>query len=399
MTRENGPGKPLRILHLDCTMGRGGQEKDHLNEAVEFRRRGHQYWIGARPGTRLLSWSEKEGIGIPFSMRSNFDLPSFLAIRRFIVLNQVNVLVTTSYIDSVLGWFAALSLGSSRPPVFRQRHLLNPPNHILPYRHFCDYLVAVSDIARFGFIERGIPFWKTISLPRGIPEPVEHPCGNPSDPFPDLGEKGRMILQIGTFQRDKGQLSLMEGLLPFLLENPSLHLVLLGEGPLKDNIERKRDSERFRAVRSRIHLPGWTDPVPFYRRAAVTVISSFREAFPLVALESLPLGVPVVAFRQGGVPEVFDWAGWGELVDPWNVEELSRTAVKWATRPELSCPKIDTIRKVFVERFSIESSVDRTERVYRWSIEKVCRGDGENPYALSGGAADPFFGFPGRGGL
>jgi glycosyltransferase involved in cell wall biosynthesis len=366
---------------------------DHIHEAIEFVRRGHNYWIGARPGTRLLDWSEKKGVGIPLPLRSNFDLFSFLAIRRFLVDKKIDILVTTSYIDSVLGWFAALSLGPSRPAVIRQRHLMNPPNLLLPYRRFCDHLVTVSDIARFGFIEKGIPFWKVVSLPRGIPEPREGKSGRSltEAEFPAFSESDRILLQIGTFQRDKGQLPLMEGLLPHLRKNRSLHLVLLGDGPLKKNLERKRDSERFREVRSRIHLPGWSDPVPFYRRAAVTVISSFREAFPLVALESLPMGVPVVGFRQGGVPEVSEWAGWGELVDPWNFDLLCRTAVRWALRPELSCPKIDTIRRVFFERFSIEHSVDRTERFYRWAIEQRQRGEKGNPYEKSGGRADPFF--------
>ena len=387
----------LRVLHLDCTMGQGGQERDHLQEALEFRRRGHEYWIGARPETRLFSWARENGIGVPLPLRSNVDLSSFLAIRRFIVEKKIDILVTTSYIDSVLGWLAALSTGASRPPVIRQRHLLNPPRSLFPYRHFCDYLVTVSDIVRFSFIERGVPFWKVVSLPRGIPEPGMERSVPHSPVSPQFPDSARVILQIGTFQRDKGQLPLMEGLLPHLLEHPSLHLLLLGEGPLRKNLEGRLASDRFREVRDRIHLPGWTDPFPFYRRASVTVISSFREAFPLVALESLPLGVPVVAFRQGGIPEVFDWAGWGELVDPWNVDLLCRTAVRWALRPELSCPKIDTIRRTFSERYRIQISVDRTERFYRWAVlKKSQRGEG-NPYQKEGGKADPFFRPPGTG--
>ena len=92
--------RSLRILHLDCTMGRGGQELDHLREAEAFRRQGHLYLIGARPGTFLLEEAKKRGVGLAFPLRSNFDLPSFLAIRRLLQKERIRVLVTTSYIDS-----------------------------------------------------------------------------------------------------------------------------------------------------------------------------------------------------------------------------------------------------------------------------------------------------------
>lgn len=386
--------KPLSILHLDCTMGQGGQEKDHFHEAVAFSKMGHRYVIAARPGTFLLRVAESKGFGLSVPFRSNFDLRSFRIIRRFIKDNKVQILVTTSYIDSVLGWFAALSLGQDRPVVVRQRHLLNPPKRLLPYRHFCDFLVAVSDIARFGYVERSIPFWKVVSLPRGIPEPGEGK-GPPPAINPEFPEGARIVLQIGTFQRDKGQLSLLEAMLPMLRIHPSLHLVLLGDGPLRGNLERRLSCERFREVRSRIHLPGWCNPLPFYKRAAVTVISSFREAFSLVALESLVLGVPVVAFRQGGLPEVLSWANWGEMVDPWNFPELSRRAVFWALRPELSCPEINRIRRVYHERYSIEAAAARTECFYRWAVERQKAGRlNVNPYEIAGGRGDPFFPSP-----
>jgi len=383
--------EPLSILHLDCTMGQGGQEKDHIHEAVAFAKMGHRYIVAARPGTFLLQMAESKDIGLALPFRSNFDLVSLRLLRRFIKENRVRILVTTSYIDSVLGWFAALSLGQDRPVVVRQRHLLNPPKSLFPYRHFCDYLVTVSDIARFGYIERGLPFWKVVSLPRGIPDPGEEKSQEPWR-IPEIPEDARIVLQIGTFQRDKGQLSLLESMRPHLRTHPSLHLVLLGDGPLRGNLERRVADARFHEVRSRIHLPGWGNPVPFYQRAAVTVISSFREAFPLVALESLCQGVPVVAFRQGGLPEVMRWADWGDLITPWNFTDLCRQAVDWALRPELSCPKIETIRRVYHDRYSNEAAAARTERFYRWAIAREKAGRLKvNPYEIAGGRGDPFY--------
>lgn len=379
----------LRILHLDCTMGQGGQEKDHIHEACEFRRRGHLYWIGARPDTFLLRAAQKMEIGLSLPMRSNFDLLSFATIRNFLKSEKIDILVTTSYIDAVLGWFAAQSLGESRPVVVRQRHLLNPPKGMLPFRRFCDFIVAVSDIARFGYIERKIPFWKVVAIPRGIPKPEEGKAQFQSS-FPDWPENDRVILQIGTFQRDKGQLPLLEALRPHLARHPSLHLVLLGEGPLRPNIERRLASGRFADVRDRIHLPGFDDPLPYYKRASALVVSSFREAYPLVILEAFSHEVPVVGFRQGGVIEAFSRGNFGELVPPWNFPLLAERTVAWALR---DLPPGGGAPRFLPGSFDIARSVERTESFYRWALERKKAGElGKNLYETFGGRIDPFAG-------
>ncbi|MGC8529477.1 MAG: glycosyltransferase [Leptospirillia bacterium] len=380
---------PLRILHLDCTIGRGGQELDHINEAEAFRRRGHLYLIGARPGTFLWAEAQKRGGALAFPLRSNVDLPSFLAIRRLLQKEKIDVLVTTSYIDANLGWFAAISLGKDRPVVVRQRHLLNPPKGLLPFRRFCDALVTVSDIARFGYVERKIPFWKVVSIPRGIPG-EESPLTRSNAPLPGIPEGARVILQIGTFQRDKGQLPLLEALLSPLLHHPDLHLVLLGEGPLRPNIERRLAAERFAPVRDRIHLPGFQETSPYYAKTSVLIVSSFREAYPLVILEAFSQGVPVVAFRQGGVIEAFSRGEWGELVPPWNFSLLAERATFWALKEgRASC--LEGERAFPPGTFGIDRMVDRTEAYYRWLLERKRSGSlGKNPYEIAGGRGGPF---------
>jgi len=380
---------PLRILHLDCTMGQGGQEKDHIHEACEFRRRGHLYWIGARPDTFLLRIAQKKDMALSLPMRSNFDLSSFLTIRRFLKSEKIDILVTTSYIDAVLGWFAAISLGGNRPVVVRQRHILNPPKGMLPFRRFCDFIVGVSDIARFGYIERKVPFWKVVAIPRGIPEGGEGKGPSPSS-FPEWKEKDRVILQIGTFQRDKGQLPLLEALRPHLERHLSLNLVLLGEGPLRPNIERRLACERFSGVRDRIHLPGFANPVPYYRRASALAVSSFRESYSLVALEAFSHEIPVVGFRQGGVIEAFSRGNFGELVPPWNFPLLAERTVAWALRDRPSGERSPLFAP---GTFGIALSVERTETFYRWALERKKAGElGKNLYETFGGRIDPFAG-------
>ncbi|TLM76674.1 MAG: glycosyltransferase family 4 protein [Actinobacteria bacterium] len=62
---------------------------------------------------------------------------------------------------------------------------------------------------------------------------------------------------------------------------------------------------------------GWVDPIePLVERAAVLVMTSRSEGFPMLALEAMALGRPVVATRVGGLPEIVADGETGVLVAP-----------------------------------------------------------------------------------
>lgn len=77
---------------------------------------------------------------------------------------------------------------------------------------------------------------------------------------------------------------------------------ILGEGPLKDELQKKRfelnldDCVVF-------HKPV-TDPFPFYRSLDLYLNTSSHEGFPITILEAMVCGLPVIASNVGGIPEV-----------------------------------------------------------------------------------------------
>ncbi len=383
----------MNIFHLDCTTGFGGQESDHISEARGFLEAGHRYILGSREGTPFDRKARQEVPTVSMPLSGNPDLRSVRKIRQVLQKEKIDVLVTTSYIDSWLGPLAAYSLGKFRPLVVRQRHIFNPPRNLFPYRKMCDRLVVVSDALRLFFIEQGLPFWHVTTIHRGIPNVDTVPTG-PMDKKDLTPERfgisgGRMILQVGIFQRDKGQLLALDVFSKLVRKRDDLSLIFLGDGPLLPEVRARADRMFTPDVRRRIVFAGYCDPRPYLQHAAVVIQPSFREALGLSILEAISEGVPVVAFRVGGIPEIFNRLppGKGILVHPWNTEAFARSVLEILEKNEN--------RETFDKNvFSLETCVQKTQALYEAAIERLRSGSiRKNPYEIIGGGADPMIHF------
>lgn len=117
------------------------------------------------------------------------------------------------------------------------------------------------------------------------------------------GNGALRLLAAGRLSHVKGFDLLIEALA--LCNNPLLHLTILGEGPLRDDLERLAQE---RGVAVQVCFAGFqTNPYPFFASADVFVLSSRVEGFPNVVLEAMACGTPVIATpAAGGVREILD---------------------------------------------------------------------------------------------
>jgi len=120
-------------------------------------------------------------------------------------------------------------------------------------------------------------------------------------PLPGDLEPGRpMVLAVGRLAAQKGFGTLLEAAASWRDIRPEPLLVVVGEGPLE--AELKSQAARL-GLDAR--FPGHRDDVPaLLAAAAVFVLSSAWEGQPLILQEALRAGVPVVATRVGGTPEL-----------------------------------------------------------------------------------------------
>lgn len=142
----------------------------------------------------------------------------------------------------------------------------------------------------------------------------------------ELGLEGNVILTVARLTPWKGVDKLIASL-PHLRERfPDVGLVVVGDGPERENLERLAEEV---GVSDAVHFTGRVphDRVSLYLRAAdLFVLYSGYEGLPHVVLEAMLAGAPVVASSKGGLPEVVEDGVTGRLV-PWGDEAQLREAL------------------------------------------------------------------------
>jgi glycosyltransferase involved in cell wall biosynthesis len=150
-------------------------------------------------------------------------------------------------------------------------------------------------------------------------------CGVPFERLPSkqTGER-RTIVCVGRLSPEKGQTGLLRAFAQLRASHPDLTLRLVGDGPDRDALERLSDELNVTdAVTFAGRLPE-RDTLLEIARADLLVLPSFMEGLPIVLMEAMALGVPVIASRVAGIPELVVDGKTGLLFAPSNWDELAQ---------------------------------------------------------------------------
>jgi len=163
---------------------------------------------------------------------------------------------------------------------------------------------------------------------------------------PGSGEKSYDVLFVGRFYASKG----IATLLALARERTQTRFAVVGTGPLEKQIQ-----EEASRLTNLVFLgeKEYSEMPAVYRSAKMLICPSYSDPFPLVVLEAMASGIPVVASRVGGIPEAVDDQV-GRLVDPGDVAEFSRQITALLSDPALREGLGEAARERCLGRFSIK---------------------------------------------
>lgn len=177
-----------------------------------------------------------------------------------------------------------------------------------------------------------------------------------------LGGAGILLAAVGRLMPEKGFDVLLAAFASVFKLNPSLRLVIAGEGPERTRLERLIDD--LNLTRSAMLLGHRTDVDVVLQAADIFVLSSRREAFPNVVLEAMALETPVIAARVAGVPGMIDHERTGLLVDSESVTQLACQIYQLAHDDRLRSRLAAAARNEVEKRFSFADRMRKECAVY-----------------------------------
>lgn len=173
------------------------------------------------------------------------------------------------------------------------------------------------------------------------------------------------LLTVGRLSSEKGQLGLIEAFAVAYKKNSSLRLTLVGEGPERHRLEAAVEGLGLSAV---VKLPGACNEEQVAKCIAASdifVLSSFMEGLPVVLMEAMASGVPVIAPNVAGIPELVEHGSHGLLFQPsdWNAlaAHISTLAEDQALRSKFS----QNGRQRVQEEFDIQVAVKPLIKSFR----------------------------------
>jgi len=182
--------------------------------------------------------------------------------------------------------------------------------------------------------------------------------------FAPNGEK--LLIHLSNFRPVKRVLDCIR-IFAEVRKQASVRLLMVGDGPERGPAEHLATTL---GVRAHIDFLGKQNQVErLIRLAHVLLMPSEMESFGLAALEAMACGVPAVATRVGGVPELITDGEDGFLEEVGNIERLAARAGQLITDEALHATMADAARKTACSRFSTDELIPKYEAYYQQVLQ------------------------------
>ena len=292
---------------------------------------------------------------------------------------RVDIVHTCDFFPAVMGRVASLLAGV---PV--RIHTLHSDYDWFPcWAHLVnralasctDVITAVSDAVMASSLRLdGIHPDKYRMIHNGVDAEVYTPdpsARNRMREWLGIPRDARVILSVGAYSRRKGHRITMDAAIPLLREDPSLHLVILGQRLHRDDdTQHLSDLAQAVGVSSQVHLPGPKEDIATYLAGCdVYCMSSYVEGLSLAALEAQMSGCLCVFSDLPSFREIVRDPDDGLLFPVGDAPAL-RTCLEHLLHldPIVASAKRELVRARAVERFSLEHMVAQYVEIYRQAL-------------------------------
>ncbi|WP_347258387.1 glycosyltransferase [Methylocaldum sp.] len=361
----------MKVLHVE--MGRhlygGARQVAYLLNGLS--RFPGEHVLVCSEGAEIVGAIQNPAVEIrPLPFRGDSDLGFIGRLRRLIRNEKPDVLHIHSRRGDLL---AALAGRLENIPMIHSRRVDNPPRWVDTRIKFplFETIVTISEGIREVLIEAGVPAERVVCVPSAVDTERYRPeCDKAwfRSEF-GLAEGETAIGMIAQLIGRKGHEVLFDALPVVLARHPQTRVLLFGQGPVEAEL---RTSARARGLDDTVIFAGYrTDMARVIPCLDLVVHPAWMEGLGVSLLEAAASGVPIVATRAGGIPEIVKDGINGRLIEPGDSASLASAIVELLDDPTRRRELGQAGRRLVLERFSVEAMVEGNYRIYRQVTETV----------------------------
>jgi len=378
------PRDPLHLVHFVNSLQRGGVEEYILTLLRGLdRQRFRQSWICPPSLVPLVRADVPADVDlIPLLLSSPRQVRAAAALAG--ILRRLKPRILHSHLFYASLFASPVGRACGVPVVMETPHIRECWRHGWKSSYAIDRMVArtvdqyvaVSAAnARYLVEVKGIPAGKIEVIHFGS----DLSRFDPGRPAPaglrrelGFGEKDLVLLAAARLEPQKGHAVLLEALARIRQAHPNVRLVCVGDGTLRGPLE---DQVRAEGLDGAVRFAGFQRNIPeWLAMADMLVLPSFFEGLPLVAIESLAAGKPVVATAVDGTPEVVRDGESGFLVPPGDSAALAAAIGRLAESAELRSRFGTAGRAWVLDHFQVGRFLRDSEELYLRTWERKRKG-------------------------
>lgn len=374
---------PRRLLWLVDSLGAGGAEALVVTFAQGIDRREHELFVACLSGAEGVNAQRLRELGVPVIDLGARNLRDVAAFRRLLALIRgERIELIHAHLTYSAIWSAVASR-LTRVPAIASLHVSPRATRTLrdSVRHrigtdlrdrlmrfilnrWSRAVVTVSAALRDDYLARGLAPQKMRVVHNGIElDRFRRPRAEARAQLErELGiaDGTPIAVTVAVLRPRKG----IEVLLEAARSVPRATFVIIGDGPKRE--EWSALAEQL-GVAERIRWAGFRRDVDALLAGCdLFVHPSLDDAFPTVLLEAMAAGLPIVASRVGGIPEIVNDGITGELVEPGDSAALAE-AINALLDDAEAMRRMRGAASERAERFSITAWIGRLFAVYRES--------------------------------
>jgi glycosyltransferase involved in cell wall biosynthesis len=365
------------IFFLESSVNLGGQEYQILAQMEELRARSWQPYLFCKENSQISKLALSKALNIKhFSFRNALDLLTiFRILKQLIDMRPICIMLHSGHDASIGSIAAKIYRFFFREKILIIRAKTYQPK--IPKSYAFNYLYDLTLTPSIYLKEKILQNKKIISSKVKVLYPGIHFDKMNHEVDQSLPtniqnwidrSSGPLIVHGAMLRGEKGHLQFLNVLSILLKKIPTLRYIIAGEGPERNDIEKKINDLN---IHDSVFLAGIVSPLsPLLKKASYAVMPSHIEPLGLFQIESQYLEIPTLASLVDGIPETLEHRKTGIIVH--DSQDAWVNAMDWAISNSLEMNQYAKNARSFVEnKFSIKKNIDNLiQEINRYNHSK-----------------------------